>query len=252
MAEKASNGMKTYKHIFFDMDGTLTRSRSPMKADMKKFLISLIKSGRDIIAVSGADFTQIRKQVGGFNLYWKQNIYFLAQNGNHAVGKNAKELWSNALSESDKKNINEHINLIRENIKDILEGANESDLIQDRGSQISFSLLGHNAELNRKEKFDPDGSRRQEILKRFPLVSDSVEVRIGGTTCLDYFEKGKNKGFNVKQMIEKMNWKPEDCVYVGDALFEGGNDESVKGIIDTEEVDSPEDTISFIKKQLTC
>ncbi len=250
MKEKASNGMKKYKHIFFDVDGTLTRSRSPMKKTMERILRSLIKSGRDVIAVSGADLTQMRKQVGGLNLYWKHNVYFLAQNGNYAQDKSTRVLWSNILSPESKSDINNHINTIRVNLTNIFESADESDLIQDRGSQISLSLLGHHAELERKEGFDPDGSRRREILQRFPLISDRVEVRIGGTTCLDYFEKGKNKGFNVKQMIEEMKWNPGDCVYVGDALFEGGNDETVKGIIDTHPVKSPEDTVSFIKNQM--
>lgn len=242
--------MKKYRHIFFDVDGTLTRSKSPMKADMKHLLTSLIKSGCDVVAVSGADHNQMRKQVGGLKLYWKQNVYFLAQNGNNAFGKGGAPLWENVLSKEDKAEIGAHIKAVKAGFAPLFEGADENDLIQDRGSQISLSFLGHNAPLEKKEKFDPDGSRRRAVLEENPLVSGRAEVRIGGTTCLDYFAKGKNKGFNVRQMIEKMRWRPEDCVYVGDALFDGGNDETVKGIIDTHAVDSPEGTASFIKGQM--
>lgn len=240
--------MKKYKHIFFDLDGTLTRSRSLIEPEMKQVLIELMKSGRDVIVVSGADVPQVRKQLGGGAI--ASEVYVLAQNGNKSFGKGGALLWENVLSGGDRVDINAHINMIRTNLRDLFLGTNESDLIQDRGCQISLSFVGHNAELERKERFDPDSSRRKEVLKRFPLISDRIEVRIGGTTCLDYFEKGKNKGFNVKQMIEKIDWKPEDCVYVGDALFEGGNDETVKGVIDTHEVGSPADTASFINDQM--
>ena len=235
--------------LFFDMDGTLTKSQSQIEAEMEKLVISLIESGRDVIVVSGQTYPRIRKQVGGKLLAGR--IYALAQNGNNLQDKGGVTIWNNTLTAENKAEISKHINSIRENFRDIFEGTDENDLVQDRGCQIAFSLLGHNADLSRKRRFDPDGSRRQEILKRFPLISSRVEVKIGGTTTFDYFEKDKNKGANVRQMIEKMNWKPEDCVYVGDALFEGGNDESVKDIIDTHEVNSPEDTISFINKQLT-
>lgn len=240
--------MRKYIHIFFDMDGTLTRSRSLIEPEMKQALIDLMKSGRDVIVVSGADVPQMKKQIT--EELFSSGIYAMSQNGNSAFDKNGSALWQNVLSAEDKLEINEHINTVRTNLSGLFVGTDENDLIQDRGCQISLSLVGHHAELERKEKFDPDSSKRKEILKQFPLISNRVEARIGGTTCLDYFEKGKNKGWNVKQMIAKMGWRPEDCIYVGDALFEGGNDETVKGIIDTHAVDSPEGTASFIQIQM--
>lgn len=230
------------------MDGTLTRSRSLIELEMNQALVSLMKSGRDVIVVSGADVSQMKKQITEDS--FSSGIYAMSQNGNSAFDKTGSVLWQNVLSAEDKLEINEHINTVRTNFADIFANTDENDLIQNRGCQISLSLVGHHAELGRKEKFDPDSSKRKDILKRFPLISNRVEVRIGGTTCLDYFEKGKNKGWNVKQMIAKMGWNAEDCVYVGDALFEGGNDETVKGVIDTHAVKSPEDTISFIREQM--
>src|SRR3989344_4574215 len=193
--------MKRYKHIFFDMDGTLTRSRSLIEPEMKQSLISLMESGRDVIVVSGADVPQMKNQIT--EELFSSGIYAMAQNGNNTFDKNGVVLWQNVLSAEDKSEINKHINTIRLNFKNLFEGADEKDLIQDRGCQVSLSFVGHHAELERKEKFDPDSSKRKEILKQFPLVSDRVEVRIGGTTCLDYFEKGRNKGSNVGQLIER-------------------------------------------------
>lgn len=75
-----------------------------------------------------------------------------------------------------------------------------------------------------------------------------MEVQIGGSTCLDYFKKGLNKGANVKKLIEALGWNKDECVYFGDALFPGGNDETVVGIIDTVKVADEVDTAAKLKE----
>ena len=46
-----------------------------------------------------------------------------------------------------------------------------------------------------------------------------------------------------------MGWKKEECVYFGDMLFPGGNDESVIGVIDTEAVENPDDTLNILRSK---
>ena len=88
------------------------------------------------------------------------------------------------------------------------------------------------------------------MLVEHPLVSDAVEVRIGGTTTFDYFRKGMHKGHNVLELIRRKGWVKDECVYVGDALFPGGNDETVIGVIDTHPVKNPTETLEFIRSVL--
>ena len=78
-----------------------------------------------------------------------------------------------------------------------------------------------------------------------------VDVVPGGTTCLDFFLRGKNKGYNVLRLIKKEGWLHEDCIYVGDALFPGGNDETVLGVIPTHAVKDPDETFAFVQSLLT-
>ena len=47
---------------------------------------------------------------------------------------------------------------------------------------------------------------------------------------VDYFKKGKNK-FNINRLIDLKGWEKEECLFFGDALFPGGNDETVNGVI---------------------
>jgi len=229
--------LNQYTHIFFDMDGTVTRSRTRITPGMKEALESLMASGRDVIIISGQGADAIRDQVGSAS-------YFLGQNGNDAIeASSGVQLWKEVLSDEERQAILDHIaSLPRDwEIKD------ENDLVHDRGSQIGFSFLGFNEDIERKEAFDPTGALRKQILKEHPLVSDTVEVKIGGTTTLDYIKKGYHKGFNIEKLIIKLQWDKADCLYIGDALFPGGNDEAVIGVIDTLQVAGPEETMERIK-----
>ena len=70
---------------------------------------------------------------------------------------------------------------------------NSHDLLEDRQSQIGYSLIGHHEKLDTKRAFDPDSLRRVNILARVPFPSSVVDVKIGGTTCFDYFKKADSK-----------------------------------------------------------
>jgi len=60
------------------------------------------------------------------------------------------------------------------------------------------------------------------------------------------FHFGKNKGYNVRQFIEKMAWDPDQSIYIGDALFPGGNDETVIGVIPTKAVKDYRETYDYL------
>ncbi len=217
-----------YLRLFFDLDNTLTRSRSAITPEMKTLLQSLMY---DIVVISGATVDQIRHQLDGLA------CYTLGQNGNHAMHGDI-ELWRDELTPEDLAEIDAHI----ASLPRVATVPDENDLTEKRGSQVSYSIYGHHAPVAIKEKVDSDQALRVGLLAQHPLISDRVEVKIGGTTCLDYFKKGRNKGYNVTRLAEYMSWNLDTCLYFGDALFPGGNDETVIGIIDTESVRDPEDT----------
>jgi len=64
------------KHLFFDMDGTLSPSRSLATPDMLETLEQVMQS-YDVIVVSGSHNKQMRTQIPGLP------IIQLGQNGNH-------------------------------------------------------------------------------------------------------------------------------------------------------------------------
>ncbi|MFM2374135.1 MAG: hypothetical protein RLZZ234_130 [Candidatus Parcubacteria bacterium] len=232
--------LETYTHLFFDLDDTLTPSRSLVLPYMGELLSRLPV---DLIAVSGATNEQIASQL--------PNLPFirLGQNGNHAVDRDGVEVWEKRLNDEEKSAIYAHISELI-TMADF-PVADAHDLIEDRLSQISYSTIGHHAPKEQKHAFDPDSSVRNRMLKTYPLTNPSVEVRIGGTTCFDYFKVGSNKGSNVREFIQHKGWNFDDCVYFGDKLMPGGNDETVVGIIDTIPVTSSEDTYQKLSGAFT-
>lgn len=224
---------RAHKHLFFDMDGTLTRSRTQVTDEMRDTLNALPK---DILVISGQSSESIAWQLAGVD------CYIMGQNGNHML-HNDKLLWNEALTEAEQHQIMQHI----ASLPRTWDVPDESDLIDNRGCQISYSLYGMHAPIDEKERFDPDRSLRIRLLQEHPLVSDTIDVKIAGTTGYDYFKKGRNKGYNIARFIEHLGWQKDECCYYGDSLFPGGNDESVIGVIDTIEVTDPADTLAKLR-----
>lgn len=215
------------KHLFFDLDGTLCESKKELKEDMLQELGRLSKK-YGIIIVSGAELSRMLIQAP---LKYKT---FLSQNGNEAY-ENEKLLWTNAFE--DRVEVMSHIVQCARELKiEIGE-----DMVDDRGSQISFSFIGHHAPLEVKKKFDPDRKIRSELLYKFPIKG----AVIGGTTCIDYIPF--TKGENIERYMELKGIKPNECLYLGDAFMNHGNDATVLGVIPVHQVNSPLETLKFIK-----
>jgi phosphomannomutase len=127
----------------------------------------------------------------------------------------------------------------------------EYNPIENRGAQITFSPIGNTAPVDLKKQYDPDTAKRKAMLTQHPFTSDTMMVCIGGTTSLDYIPKERHKGTNVKKYIEHKGWDPAECVYFGDGLYPGGNDEFVIGVIDTVPVNDHEDCYQKLQKMFS-
>ncbi len=218
--------MKTYKHLFFDMDQTIAPARQPILPEMFEYLSSL---PQDIIVVSGSSNEQMPNQIGNLK------SFRLGQNGNHAVAVDGVELWYEPLLAGHRTEVLDHISEIVELLEHPLK--HEWNPIEDRGAQITFSPIGNTAPLDLKKAYDPDRKKRDSLLEQIPFASEDLIVKIGGSTSLDYLHKDRHKGTNVQKLIDLMHWNKDECVYFGDGLYPGGNDEAVIGVIETIAVD---------------
>ena len=232
---------KTYKHFFFDMDKTVAPARQPILPEMYALLSN---REEDLTLVSG----QLCEKIA-----WQSNnlkAAYLGQNGNHAVDVNGVELWHTPLTKVEQDEVMTHINKLLE----LLPEAPNPDYapIENRGAQITFSPIGNTAPVELKMAYDPDRKKREHLMEVVPFESETMMLVIGGSTSLDYVPKTRHKGTNVKRYIDHMGWNPKDCVYYGDGLYPGGNDEFVIGVIDTVAVEDHIDCYNKLKEFYGC
>src|SRR5690606_616005 len=59
------------------------------------------------------------------------------------------------------------------------------DVLEDRGSQVTFSALGQRAPVDKKSQWDPTGAKKNELRAAVAARLPDLEVRSGGSTSVD-------------------------------------------------------------------
>jgi phosphomannomutase len=98
------------------------------------------------------------------------------------------------------------------------------EVIEDRGSQITFSALGQQAPLEEKKEWDPDFTKRKKIKALLDKLIPEFCVRLGGTTSIDVTKPGIDKAYGIRKLRDTLGIAIREMIFVGDALFPGGND----------------------------
>jgi HAD superfamily hydrolase (TIGR01484 family) len=127
------------------------------------------------------------------------------------------------------------------------------DVIEDRGSQVTYSALGQQAPLAEKQEWDPDFGKRKKITAILETLIPEFSVRIGGTTSIDVTKPGIDKAYGIGKLRDTLHISFREMIYVGDALFPGGNDYPAEeaGVVSIP-VKGPNDTNLVIKTILAC
>ena len=102
------------------------------------------------------------------------------------------------------------------------------DVIEDRGSQITFSALGQQAPIDEKKKWDPDFAKRKKIKAIMDDLIPEFSVNLGGTTSVDVTKHGIDKAYGIRKLRDTLGIAIADMIFIGDALFPGGNDYPAK------------------------
>jgi phosphomannomutase len=122
------------------------------------------------------------------------------------------------------------------------------DIIEDRGSQITFSALGQKATPEDKYAWDPSGEKKLALRDLAAQSLAGFEVRAGGSTSIDITRIGIDKAYGMQKLIEALDVSKDDILFFGDKLQEGGNDYPVKAFgIDSLEVSEWEDTVARLE-----
>jgi len=256
----ASSSSPTRRNIIkklfvFDLDGTLAPSKSPLGADVAVLLHDLLGVMK-VAVISGGDWSQFQKQLLA-NLpddERMKDLYLLPTCGTQFyeyVGHWSK-VYSEDLSYEE-----------RARIKKALQDAYDQsgtkvdriwgEAIEDRGSQITLSVLGQEAPLEEKERWDPDFAKRKKIIAILQPMLPEFAIHMGGTTSIDITKPGIDKAYGIAKLRDQLAMPISEMLFAGDAIFPGGNDypAQVAGV-DSIQVRDPRETARVIQTVIAC
>ena len=241
--------------VIFDLDGTLAESKSPVDAGMAALLGRLLEIV-DVAIISGGAWAQFEKQVLA-NLPDDdrlERLSLLPTCGTKFYRRNGswQPLYSEDFAPAETTQIIAALDKALQ-ASGFRAGKVWGELIEDRGSQITFSALGQQAPLSEKTKWDPELTKRRAIKSLLEPLIPGFSVQLGGSTSIDITRQGIDKGYGIAKLQETLGIAIEEMVFVGDALFPGGNDYPAKqaGVVSIE-VRSPSETKPVIEAFIAC
>jgi HAD superfamily hydrolase (TIGR01484 family) len=246
------------KELFvFDLDGTLARSKTPMDAEMVDLFSALLQKRR--VAVIGGGWMpvfemQLLASLKGCEDLFSQLLLFPTSGATFLRYEDGqwKTVYAHHLSEEQRAKIKK---AFEQAFTDIAYQQPEKiygELIEDRGTQITFSALGQLAPIELKDAYKGSPQdQRWEIVGRLKEYLPEFEIKVPGKSSIDVTMKGIDKGYGVGEMEKHLGIDVSKMLFVGDALYEGGNDEPVKRTgIEAIPVEGPEDTKKLIREWL--
>ena len=243
------------KLIVFDLDGTLAPSKSslaPQTAGLLRDLLGMMK----VAVISGGAWAQFEKQLltdlpKGSLL---ANLSLLPTCGTKFFEYDGRwtELYSEDLSTEQKKKIVDSLDKAAEQAGYRAKKV-WGEVIEDRGSQVTYSALGQQAPLSEKEKWEADFSKRKKITAILENLIPEFSVRMGGATSIDVTKPGIDKAYGIGKLRDTLHLSLKEMIYIGDALFPGGNDYPAEEAgVASIPVKGPDDTNVAIKTILAC
>lgn len=243
--------------VAFDLDETVTETRSPITDEMSELLGELLKKVR-VCVISGGAFGQFQRQLLSnlnVNQSLLRSLHLMPTCGTQYFNfdpkaKTWKQVYAENINPKDRKKI---VAALEEAIDECGYRIDNpvGPLIEDRGSQITYSAVGQDAEPSVKKAWDPTGEKKMKIRN---LVADKLpkfEVKAAGTTSIDVTNKGMDKAHGMRKLMQLEHVDKKDILFIGDRLWEGGNDYPVKLMgIDTIAVKGFEETPKVVRKLL--
>lgn len=241
--------------IVFDLDGTLAESKSPMDAEMVALFNELLAITK-VAIISGGDWPQFEKQIlaQGLDVEGLTNLSLLPACGTKFYRYTSawEKVYSEDLTGAEKYRI---ITALNQATRALGLAPIEvwGEVIEDRGSQITFSALGQEAPIHEKKEWDPDFNKRKKMQELLSDLIPEFSVALGGTTSVDVTKPGIDKAYGIGKLEVLLSVNKIEMLFIGDALFPGGNDYPVQeaGVLSIA-VRDPNEAKRVIEAILAC
>lgn len=240
--------------VAFDLDDTLAPSKSAIDPRIGELLLALA-ARVEVAIISGGQLQQFRSQVverlpeaspellAQFHLMptCGTQYYRLTPAGIETV-------YAHSLTDDEKQRA---LTAVREEAErlGLWEAEPWGDILEDRGSQITFSALGQSAPLDAKMAWDPTGEKKNSLREAVAARIPDLEVRSGGSTSVDITHRGIDKAYGMGKLAETTGIPLDDMLFVGDRLDPDGNDYPVLAMgVTCQAVHGWEDTAAFLEQ----
>jgi HAD superfamily hydrolase (TIGR01484 family) len=242
--------------IIFDLDGTLAESKSPLAPDMAQWLGKLMEVSQ-VAVISGGAWPQFQSQLLA-NLPKDdrlKNLSLLPTSGTRFLrygDGDWTQLYAEDFTPEQKTKIIDALNQCFDK-SGFKPPRHWGEVIEDRGSQITMSALGQQAPLNEKKTWDPDFAKRKVLKGMLQPLLPEFSIGMGGASSIDVTRPGVDKAYGIHKLSEVLGIPIAEMLFVGDALFEGGNDYPARRTgAACIQVEGPEDTQIVIETFIAC
>lgn len=256
--------LRNVRLVVFDLDGTLTESKSPLAPDMRAALRGLLAE-KKVAVIGGGSWEQFQWQfvdrlkcppalLSNLFLFPTTSMAFYRHSG-----RAWKNVYRKTLSNAEWRSIKGAFEKAFKEAGFVPPARVYGEIIENRGSQATFSPLGQEVVtvlgkkgVRLKEEWRKENEELKIKIAR--LVQKSLpkfEVRRGGITSIDVTKKGIDKAYGVRRIEKTLHIPIKEMVFIGDALYRGGNDAAAKKTgVRTIPTSGPEETKRIIGRIL--
>jgi HAD superfamily hydrolase (TIGR01484 family) len=244
----------TPRLVAFDLDDTLAPSKSPLEPPMVASLLDLLNVS-PVLVISGGQFGQFKKQVvdrlAGATDEQLDRLHLMPTCGTQYfrfLDGEWKQVYAENLTPYEKARA---LAAVENSARSLgyWEAETWGPILEDRGSQITFSALGQAAPVSEKMAWDPTGEKKNRLRAAVAALLPDLEVRSGGSTSVDITRQGIDKAYGMRQLSELTGIALTDMLFIGDRLDPDGNDYPVKALgVPCEAVTGWEDTVALLER----
>ncbi|GAA5033081.1 HAD-IIB family hydrolase [Microbacterium fluvii] len=240
--------------VAFDLDDTLAPSKTAIDPRMGDLLVALAERV-EVAIISGGQLGQFRAQVvdrlpqasasvlARFHLLPTCGTqYYRLSDGDVTT------VYARTLSDDQKTRALAAVEGEARRLG-LWESETWGEILEDRGSQITFSALGQTAPVHAKTAWDPTGHKKNTLRAAVADLLPDLEVRSGGSTSVDITERGIDKAYGMARLAEQTGIDLDDMLFVGDRLDPDGNDYPVLAMgVRCQAVEGWEETAEYLER----